>query len=523
MTVSRFVPVALGTWEIRLCWLVWIFHSGAAFFMAYHLSQGPMKQSLRLWLTNSSYVEGAQMDLSDPEWSHFRQTVLHNLFNYSIHSATFYLIIRFFTPDMAKIMLVLVGAALHVHLSSLYCVLVLSAFAVVVVSLSVLTRHIAVPWILCVAFLLKSMDVIPLTQENIVYYREFHVYLYGAIKVLNFSLYMCRNKETAYREVWREHLVYSAYIPFTMTLIVLFDDFVEQLKRRLSDRTGSSLDLKFSGFFAVRIAFWYFAFEFIIHFIHVHSIYNIPLSIIDRLSNFEIAAVSYVVGQMFFLKYVVLFGFPALFAYIDGMRPPAPPICISRVSLYSRMWRHFDVGLYQFLKNQVYIPLLNVPMHPVLGKLRFCLTLTAVFSVVLCWHGTQSQYVVWVLLSAGELIIEKIGGLLWRTEQFQEFRRCIGEKNTRRVVAVAMLMTVVPGILGTFYFLGVEGIGSVVLRRLLLDAFKDWFNGNVVISSNCAGWVLIHLLTLGYFFNHVCLELDKRKVHDKSDVKSHKE
>ncbi|VDL68473.1 unnamed protein product [Nippostrongylus brasiliensis] len=56
---------------------------------------------------------------------------------------------------------------------------------------------------------------------------------------------------------------------------------------------------------------------------------------------------------MFFLKYVVLFGFPALFAYIDGMRPPAPPICISRVSLYSRMWRHFDVGLYQFLKNQV--------------------------------------------------------------------------------------------------------------------------------------------------------------------------
>lgn len=58
-------------------------------------------------------------------------------------------------------------------------------------------------------------------------------------------------------------------------------------------------------------------------------------------------------GQFFHIKYVIIFGVPRLFATIDGMRPPGPPICISRVSKYSQMWRYFDHGLYEFLKNQV--------------------------------------------------------------------------------------------------------------------------------------------------------------------------
>uniref|UniRef100_A0A914RCM3 Secreted protein n=1 Tax=Parascaris equorum TaxID=6256 RepID=A0A914RCM3_PAREQ len=56
---------------------------------------------------------------------------------------------------------------------------------------------------------------------------------------------------------------------------------------------------------------------------------------------------------MFFWKYVIIFGVPSWFALVDGMTPPKPPICISRVSRYSRMWRYFDRGLYQFLKIQV--------------------------------------------------------------------------------------------------------------------------------------------------------------------------
>ena len=55
-------------------------------------------------------------------------------------------------------------------------------------------------------------------------------------------------------------------------------------------------------------------------------------------------------GAFFHLKYVVIFGLPAIFALIDGMEPPDGPICISRVSLYSKIWRGFDRGLYAFFK-----------------------------------------------------------------------------------------------------------------------------------------------------------------------------
>jgi hypothetical protein len=64
-------------------------------------------------------------------------------------------------------------------------------------------------------------------------------------------------------------------------------------------------------------------------------------------------SIVYVAGQLFHLKYTIIFGLPSLFAKLDGMTPPEPPICISRVSNYSDMWRYFDRGLYNFLKTQV--------------------------------------------------------------------------------------------------------------------------------------------------------------------------
>ncbi|KAK6046381.1 hypothetical protein COOONC_16115, partial [Cooperia oncophora] len=106
---------------------------------------------------------------------------------------------------------------------------------------------------------------------------------------------------------------------YSMTLIVLFEDFTSQLERRLTRGAANCTDLRFVGFFAVRLLFWYFVFEFVLHFIHVHSLFNSPLDILHRLNNYELAAVSYVTGQLFFMKYVVLFGLPSLFAYLDGM------------------------------------------------------------------------------------------------------------------------------------------------------------------------------------------------------------
>uniref|UniRef100_A0A7I4YN31 Protein-cysteine N-palmitoyltransferase HHAT n=1 Tax=Haemonchus contortus TaxID=6289 RepID=A0A7I4YN31_HAECO len=520
MSSNRFVPVPLNRWETGLCWLVWIFHSLAAFVIAYNVSQGHLKPWIQHWLTKSSYVNDTDMDLSDTEWQHFRNTVGHVVFSHFVHSLLFFLATRIPYPNCVKLGLIVIGTLAHIYLTSLRCILILSAFAAVVTILSAVTRSIAIPWIMCVSFILKGTEMLPFTWENYIFYQEFNVYLYGAVKILNFSLYLCKNKDKEYGQVWVDHLLYMAYLPYSMTIIVLYEDFSSQIQRRLTHGAAVCTDLRFVCFFAVRLCFWYFVFEFILHFIHVHSLYNSPVDVIDRLNNYELAAVSYVTGKLFFMKYVVLFGLPSLFAYLDGMRPPPPPICISRVSRYSRMWRHFDAGLYQFLKNQVYIPLMTTfspgsTLHIIILNLS---ALFAVFGVVLAWHGTRTHYICWVSLSAAELIIEKIGKAIWGTKQFQELRRNIGDRNTRRLIALSMLATVIPGIFGVFFFLGSEGTGSVVFHEILTNGIKDVLHGNVVVSRDCDGFVFLHLILLGYFFNNVCLDFEKNYEKEKKKI-----
>ena len=59
--------------------------------------------------------------------------------------------------------------------------------------------------------------------------------------------------------------------------------------------------------------------------------------------------------------------------------------------------------------------------------------------------GFESHYVLWVSLSALELVIEWLGRTIWDTRNFQEFRIAIGERNTRRLISLGMLATVIPG------------------------------------------------------------------------------
>ncbi|CAJ0604106.1 unnamed protein product [Cylicocyclus nassatus] len=372
MSVDRFVPAPLPRWERLLCWAVWIFHSAAAFYIAFRVSRGHLRPWIQNWLTESSYLSGYEVDLSDNEWEHFRNTVSHMILDYSLHSIMYFLVIRFVETKWTKIILISGALLLQVHLTSLTCVSILFAFAVIVTSLSIVTRNIAVPWILCISFVLKASDYLPFTMDGHIYYCEFNVYLYGAIKILNFSLYMCQNKDKKYKDIWQDHLLYLTYLPYSMTLIVLFDDFLMQLQRRLAspDSYNNLVNLRWTAYFGARLIFWFFVLEFILHFIYVHSIFSSPFAVIHRLGPYETCAVAYVIGQLFHLKYVVLFGTPAFFAYLDGMLPPPPPICISRVSRYSRMWRHFDVGLYRFLRDQVYIPLLRPKLPTTLAILR---------------------------------------------------------------------------------------------------------------------------------------------------------
>ncbi|ESO09914.1 hypothetical protein HELRODRAFT_73306 [Helobdella robusta] len=55
----------------------------------------------------------------------------------------------------------------------------------------------------------------------------------------------------------------------------------------------------------------------------------------------SLAAVGYVIGQIFMVKYFVIWSLSSAVARLDQIVTADPPCCISRVYSYSQMWRFF--------------------------------------------------------------------------------------------------------------------------------------------------------------------------------------
>ncbi|KJH51047.1 hypothetical protein DICVIV_02808 [Dictyocaulus viviparus] len=182
MSYSRFVPVPLGRWERALCWTIWIAHSLSAFIIAIKASQTKIR-GIQFWLSDSSYVANRKMDISDSEWVHFRNTVYHALISYCLHSTVFLMVIRFVAIEKIKLTLFFVGLLLQIYMTSIQCTVIMAVFSFVVTILTVYTRHIAVPWILCLSIVLRGNKMLPYSTEGFHYYLEFNNYLYGAIKM----------------------------------------------------------------------------------------------------------------------------------------------------------------------------------------------------------------------------------------------------------------------------------------------------------------------------------------------------
>ncbi|VBB31138.1 unnamed protein product [Acanthocheilonema viteae] len=257
----------------------------------------------------------------------------------------------------------------------------------------------------------------------------------------------------------------------------------------------------------VRIIVWFITFEMILHFIHVHAVLAVNPDLFNTLNEYQLASVSYVNGKLFYMKYLLVFGIPAWFALADGLKPPAGPVCISRISKYSQMWRNFDRGLYIFLKKQVYIPVSGNPSSKYFSLRRFA-ALGCVFLFVLAWHGTSSNYFYWVLLNALEICMEWFGTVLYETAFYGKIQKFLGPRGERRLIAYLMTITVVPGIFGVFFFLSRKEIGIIIFKRLYVNLIGAVFL-DLPYRSLYYYAIAAHFVILGYCFNHVCLELEK--------------
>lgn len=371
-------------------------------------------------------------------------------------------------------------------------------------------------WIFAIVFISKISDFAPFSRDPTKYYREFNLYLYSIIKVINLCIYLARNKDQRLdQKLALDFCAYMLYPPYSMALIVLFEDFRKQYSIAMhsqSDWEPISSLLRRILRIASKLCFSFFLLEMLLHLCRVNALFNSPFTMLKNYNNYELASMAYVAGQMFHIKYCIIFGLLGLFSTVDGMTAaPATPICVSRVSKYSQMWRHFDRGLYIFLRDQVYIPLVSQPIPFTNAAIRKLMAMSSVFFFVLTWHGVNSNYSNWVCLSALGLCIERIGTELILPSQL--FQRTILPRltpaNFIRLKAVAMLTTVIPGIFGIFFFLGRAGVGDYIFRHVLVEGITQILTLNIHFLNS--GWVFSHLLLMGYAFNHVCIYLEQRQ------------
>ncbi|KAL3982292.1 MBOAT membrane-bound O-acyltransferase family protein [Acanthocheilonema viteae] len=504
MSPTRSTIARLPTIEITICFLIWIAHSFAAFYIAWNVSFN-FRDSLVL--KASRYINGYQKDHSDFEWDYFIKS-LSRILIINISHMVLFKICPFLLPKLLSQCLLLVfWIAAEIFFTSITCVIIVFMLAVVMGILANYCRNELVSWFILIIFILKIHSIIDFSEIGVVHYREFNYYLYSVIKILNFCIYLSRTKDVNVTPflIFR-YIQYLFYPPYSIILIVLFDDFDAEMTE-IENSSSKRINYRVLLVRMVRIIVWFITFEMILHFIHVHAVLAVNPDLFNTLNEYQLASVSYVNGKLFYMKYLLVFGIPAWFALADGLKPPAGPVCISRISKYSQMWRNFDRGLYIFLKKQVYIPVSGNPSSKYFSLRRFA-ALGCVFLFVLAWHGTSSNYFYWVLLNALEICMEWFGTVLYETAFYGKIQKFLGPRGERRLIAYLMTITVVPGIFGVFFFLSRKEIGIIIFKRLYVNLIGAVFL-DLPYRSLYYYAIAAHFVILGYCFNHVCLELEK--------------
>ncbi|XP_061017015.1 protein-cysteine N-palmitoyltransferase HHAT isoform X3 [Dama dama] len=142
-------------------------------------------------------------------------------------------------------------------------------------------------------------------------------------------------------------LAYVFYYPvFHNGPVLSFPEFVTQMRQQEQSPPKTSLSILVLGL--GRLLFYWWLAELMVHLMYMHAIYS-SASLLRAVSSWTLGGLALAQVLFFYVKYLVLFGVPALLMRLDGLTPPPLPRCVSTMFSFTGMWRHFDVGLHDFL------------------------------------------------------------------------------------------------------------------------------------------------------------------------------
>ncbi|XP_066552552.1 protein-cysteine N-palmitoyltransferase HHAT isoform X2 [Amia ocellicauda] len=489
---------ALPTWEIAVYWLLSFGSHFYSFYSLHRFSKGYEAGLGREFEFEKGFlIWGFKKDPTDFEWSFWSEWAKKCLIWTMLGHALVSKVSDFYIPKCRAAVLTVYGVLAAASLVGMRGV------AVVVLHMSVsyavaLMKRPALSWTCSIA-LLSTFHMNALQEIQKSWYEtesEYYLLLFclavSCLRYTSFSLEFC------WQPLHKSHLTslfwLSAYIFYHPLFfngpIITFEEFSCQMQKPYTSTARLGARALFVSM--MRIILWWCVAESMIHLMYMHAVQTNE-TYLKILPYWALGGLALGLVLFFYVKYLVLFGFPSLIVQLDGVTPPQLPRCVSIMYSFTGMWRHFDVGLYHWLIRYIYLPL-GGSHH---GLLRKVVSTALAFGFVSFWHGGHDYLMGWAVLNWMGIMAENgVKTILSIPLVFNFTERCFSAPMRRRGQAFLSAFCTASLILSNLVFLGGNHVARIFWTRIFVQ-----------------GWptAAVSVLAFLYCFAQIGMEWDRKR------------